>query len=44
MVDSAGITLVRGDTAAGGGFEFELAIEDGVFGFAGAYTAADFVL
>lgn len=44
LVDSAGITLVRGDTAAGGGFEFVLAIEDGVVFSPVNYVAADFVL
>ena len=44
LIDSAGMTIVRGDTAAGGGVEFELAIEDGGFASAANYTAADFVL
>lgn len=44
LVDSNGITIVRGNTAAGGGFEFELAIEDGIFVPPVAYTAGDFIL
>lgn len=44
LINVAGITIVRGNTAAGGGFEFELAIEDGVFGLAGNYNAGDFLL
>jgi hypothetical protein len=35
---------VRGNTTAGGGFEFEVAIEDGFAIFAGNYAASDFVL
>jgi hypothetical protein len=44
LVDDGGITIVRGDTAQGGGFELEVAIEDGLIGFAINYSAADFVL
>ena len=44
VLEDGGITIARGNTAAGGGFEFEVAVEDGIFGFAANYTAADFVL
>ena len=44
LVNVNGITIVRGNTTAGGGFEFEVAIEDGVGVFAGNYAASDFVL
>lgn len=44
LVESGGITLVRGNTAAGGGFEFELAIEDGAFVVAASYSPGDFIL
>ena len=44
LVNVNGITIVRGNTTAGGGFEFEVAIEDGFAIFAGNYAASDFVL
>ena len=44
LIDSAGITIVRGNTAAGGGFEFELAIEDGAGVSWWSYLPSDFVL
>ena len=44
LIDSAGLTIVRGNTAAGGGFEFELAIEDGTIFTPVNYVAADFIL
>lgn len=44
LIDSAGLTIVRGNTAAGGGFEFELAIEDGTIFTPLNYVAADFIL
>lgn len=43
LVDAAAGTIVRGNTTAGGGFEFELVIEDGGLP-AAVYSAADFVL
>lgn len=44
LVNENGITVVRGNTTAGGGFEFEVAIEDGLFTFASDYAALDFIL
>ena len=44
LVNVNAITIVRGNTTAGGGFEFEVAIEDGFAIFAGNYAASDFVL
>ena len=44
LIDSAGLTIVRGNTTAGGGFELELAIEDGTIFTPASYTAADFIL
>ena len=35
LIEDGGITIVRGNTTAGGGFEFEVAIEDGFGTFAG---------
>lgn len=44
LVDSGGITIVRGNTDNGGGFEFEVAIEDGIFAVPASYSAANFIL
>ena len=44
LVNVNAITIVRGNTTAGNGFEFEVAIEDGFAIFAGNYAASDFVL
>jgi Ca2+-binding RTX toxin-like protein len=44
LVDIGGDTVVRGDTTAGGGFEFEVVIADGFGLFAGNYVPQDFVL